>query len=135
MSMSIEQAQQNKYETYPGSLYSYTHGHYCGVLITEPVMKKLAKLQAAYLADVKRLLTDEAERDNVYPSMWTLHHPNGKQTHVSFIETEACVFDRIKNATTADKPIHKPLVFVASDMQEAKYMADARFALIGGEDE
>jgi hypothetical protein len=47
------------YEIHPGSLYDYTAGCYCGVLVKEQVMRKLAVLQAQHMEAVKRLLTDE----------------------------------------------------------------------------
>lgn len=114
------------YETYQGSLYDYTAGVYCGVLVKEPVMRKLAGLQAKHLEEVKRLLTDEADRGNVFPSMWTLHHPGGEQTTVNFISKDDDVYQRIKNATTGAQPRHIPVVFIASSMEEAKAMADER---------
>ncbi len=119
------------YVTYPGSLYDYTAGIYCGVLITESVMRKLAKLQARHLADVTRLLTDEADRGNVFPSGWTLHYPDGKQTAVHFIEDGRDIQERIHTARISNPPRHLPLVFVASSMGEAKAMADAHHAEVG----
>ena len=88
-------------------------------------MKKLARLQALHLADVKRLLVDEAERGNVFPSMWTLHYPDGEQTSVHFIDTHVTVADRIRTATVASPPKHRSLVFIAGSMDEAKALADA----------
>jgi hypothetical protein len=115
------------FKTYPGSLYDYTAGCYCGVLMTEPVMRKLAKLQAKHAEDVKRVLTDEAERGNVFPSMWTLHYPEGVQTTVRFIEEGADLKHRIQMGAIANPPRHEPLVFIAADMHEARVMADARY--------
>jgi len=119
------------YETYPGSLYDYTAGAYCGVLVKEHVMRKLAGLQAKHLEEVKRLLIDEADRGNVFPSMWTLHYPGGEQTTVNFIPKGDDVYQRIKNATTGAQPRHIPVVFIASSMEEAKAMADARHSELG----
>lgn len=116
------------YETYPGSLYDYNAGTLCGVLVKEGVMRKLAKLQAAHLAAVKQLLTNEAERGNVFPSMWTIHYPAGEQTMVHFVYKGEDLNRRIQSATVANPPRHHPLVFVASSMDEAKQMADERHA-------
>ncbi len=116
------------YETYPGSLYDYTAGIYCGVLVKEPVMRKLAALQAKHLESVKRLLADEAERGNVFPSMWTLHYPDGNQTEVRFIDKSEDVHERIRNATIGNVPRCMSLVFVADSMDEATRMADERHA-------
>lgn len=109
---------------YPGTLFDYTAGVYCGVLVTENVMRKLAKLQAAHLDAVKRLLTDH--EDECFPSMWTLHHPEGKQTAVHFIDTKADVRERIGRAVHSAQPTARFPVFIASSMAEAKAMADAR---------
>lgn len=116
------------FETHPGTLYDYTAGVYCGVLVTERVMRKLAALQAAHLEAVKRLLHDS--EGEVFPSMWTLHYPEGKQTTVRFIDTGSTVADRIRYATVAAQPQACFPVFVASSMEQAKQMADARFAAL-----
>lgn len=115
------------YKTYPGSLYDYTAGVRCGVLVTEPVMRKLAKLQAKHLEEVKRVLIDECDRGNVFSSMWTLHYPNGQQTIVRFIDSDMDLKSSIKNACHTAAPKHEPLVFIANSMDEAKTMADARW--------
>ena len=108
-----------------GSLYGYSCGCNCGVLIKENVMKKLAKLQKEHLDKVKRLLIDEYEKENVFSSMWTLHYPNDVQTAVRFIDTNDDTVARISAATRHDQPIHEPLVFIAGSMEEAENMADA----------
>lgn len=115
------------YKTYPGTLYNYTAGTLCGVLITEPVMRKLAKLQAKHLEDVKRLLTDENERGNVFPHMWSLHYPNGEQTTINYIATNYTVEDRIASAVVSHPPRACFPVFIAGSMDEAEEMADNRF--------
>jgi hypothetical protein len=115
------------YTTYPGTLYNYTAGVLCGVLITEPVMRKLVRLQTKHLEDVKRLLTDENERGNVFPSMWTLHYPNGEQTTVEYIATNYTAQQRINSAVVSHPPTACFPVFIAGSMDEAKEMADNRF--------
>ena len=120
------------YETYEGSLYDFTAGAYCGVLVKNETMRKLAKLQVQHLDSVKRLLTDEAEKGNVFPSMWALHYPKGQQTKVTFIDQSTDVIESIKRASTMFKPKHEPLVFIASSMSEAVQMADSRFNELEG---
>lgn len=115
--------------TYPGTLFDYTAGVFCGVLVTEPVMRKLAKLQAEHLEQVTRLLCDS--EGGVFPSMWTLHHPDGKQTSVHFIDTSRTVAEAVKNAVHTARPIPRFPVFVASSMDSARAMADARHAASG----
>jgi hypothetical protein len=115
------------YEIHDGTLYDYTHGVFCGVLITQSVMKKLAALQHKHLEEVKRLLSDSADNGEVFPSSWTLHYPNGVQTTVRFIDTDADVRERIRLATRHDQPKACFPVFIADSMDRAKGMADARF--------
>ena len=88
--------------------------------------QQITKLQATYLEDVKRVLSSEAEKGNVFPSMWTLHYPDGEQTIVRFIDESENVHSRIEGAFIVDQPRHEPLVFIASSMHEAQAMADAR---------
>ncbi len=112
------------YEMHPGTLYDYTAGVQCGVLVTEKVMRKLAALQALHLEAVKRLLTDS--EGEVFPSMWTLHYPEGKQTTVRYIDTSSTVAERIRSAVVSRQPTAEYPVFIASSMDEARDMADAR---------
>lgn len=116
------------YITQVGTLYDYSSAVYCGVLVKENVMRKLAALQAKHMEDVKRLLSDEADRENVYPSMWTLHYPEGEQTTVRFIDSSEDVRSAINRATIVGQPKACPLVFIAESMAEAKQMADNRHA-------
>jgi hypothetical protein len=118
------------YKIHNGTLFDYTAGVYCGVLVKEHVMRKLAALQTKHLEDVKRLLIDQADKGNVFPSSWTLHYPDGKQTKVSFISNLCSVEERINNAVCSAKPKVEPLVFIAETMEEAKAMADARYSEI-----
>ena len=112
--------------THPGTLYDYTAGTLCGVLVDEATMRKLAKLQTQHLEAVKRLLSDS---DGVYPSMWTLHYPDGVQTTVRFIDTTRTKEQAIKNASVAHGPIACFPVFIAGSMDEAKQLADERHGI------
>lgn len=114
-----------------GSLYDFSSSIYCGVLIKETTMRKLVKLQSRYLEEVKKLLFNEADKGNVFPSMWTLHYPDAQPTEVNYIDTCADVSNRIINATLASQPLHKPLVFIAGSIEEAKLMADKRVEFLG----
>ena len=112
------------YEIHPSTLYDYTAGVHCGVLVTEKVMRKLAALQTQHLEAVKRLLTDS--EGEVFPSMWTLHYPEGVQVTVRYIDRSVTVEERIRSAVVSHQPTAEYPVFIASSMDEAKHMADAR---------
>lgn len=112
---------------YPGTLYDYAAGHYCGVLVTERVMRKLAASQAKHTEEVKRILSDN--KSEIFPSSWTLHYPDGVQTAVYFIDTgkyARTVDESIKAALRHDTPRARFPVFYASSMDEAAKLADAR---------
>lgn len=122
---------EKKYEIYPGTLYYYSIGLYCGVFVSNSVMRKLSSLQAKYLEEVRRCLSDN--KGEVFPYMWTLHYPNGKQTHVNFVDKSRDVESAIKHACTPRQPEAVFPVFVASSMKEAQEMADARHAELSAE--
>lgn len=124
-----------KYAIHYGTLYNYTAGVLCGVLVKERVMRKLVALQTKHLEDVKRVLSDGADNGEVFPSSWSLHYPDGGQTVVEYIETGVDVQRRIRTAITANPPKVCKTVFIASGMEEATQMADARFAEVGGDTE
>ena len=113
-----------KINQYPGTLYDYNAGVYCGVLVSAQVMRKLAALQAMHVEAVKRLLTDN--KTEVFPSMWTLHYPNGEQKIVRFIDRSEPVERAIDRATHSHQPRAVFPVFIASSMDEAGRMADER---------
>jgi hypothetical protein len=115
------------YETYDGTLYDYSAGALCGVLVKERVMKKLAALQAKHLEDVKRVLSQGADNGDVFQSDWTLHYPNGVQTEVRFLDPLRDGHERIKRAITAHPPRAHKLVFIATCMDDAKKAADAHY--------
>ncbi|WP_239515012.1 hypothetical protein [Enterobacter ludwigii] len=113
------------------SLFDFTAGVYCGVLMPEDVMKKLSKLQAKYLQDVKRLLIEN--KDRLHPSSWSLYYPDGKQTSFKYIDTSyhIDIEDRIKHATMSHQPKHEPVVFIANGHEDAERMANAHFEVTG----
>ena len=107
---------------HPQTLFDYSAGCYCGVLVTERIMKKLAKLQHEHSEAVKRLFMDN--RDDVFPSMWTLSKASGTQETVRYIDTTATLEQRIASATRCDSPRACYPVFIAGSMQEAEAMGD-----------
>ncbi len=118
------------YKLHDGTLFDYSANVYCGVLITQKVLKKLAALQAEYLENVKSILSDGADAGDVFPSSWTLHYPEGKQTEVRYIDLSEDVRKRIELAVNKDAPRVQKLVFIAKSMDEAKRMAEARYNAI-----
>lgn len=111
---------------HPEILFDYNTGCYCGVLVTERVMKKLAKLQHEHSEKVKRLLMDNKE--DVFPSMWTLCNANGKQETVRYIDKSRSLEDAVNAAQRGDKPRPSYPTFIASSMEEAKAMGDTYYA-------
>lgn len=118
------------YELINEKLYDYTAGVYCGVLVPEHVMKKLAKLQAKHLEEVKKVLTEYKEE--LYPSMWTLYHPNGEQTVVRYVVKEPFnIEENIRNAVVGRHPTYIKTVYSATSRKDAKRQAEERFAETG----
>lgn len=114
------------YALHQGTLFNYHAGAFCGVLVKERIMKKLASLQAKHLEEVQSLLADGVDKNEVFPYEWTLHYPKGKQTVIAFISTKTDVRQSIKNAISSSPPERHELVFVADDMAEAQKMANCR---------
>lgn len=78
----------------PGNWFNVDNGAYCGVVMPENVMKKLAKLYTKHNDEVKDLLTQH--KDEIYPYEWTLAYPNGEQNIVEFNSASMSVEDRIE---------------------------------------
>lgn len=78
-----------------GNWFKVDNGAYCGVVMPEHVMKKLAKLYAKHNDEVKDLLTQH--KDEIYPYEWTLAYPNGEQKTVEFNSASRSVEERIEN--------------------------------------
>lgn len=117
------------YELIEEKLYDYTSGSFCGVLVPEHVMKKLTKLQAKHLEEVKKVLTEH--KAELYPSMWTLYYPDGVQTVVNFAEISDDVDRRIQNAVHSHTPKYLKTVYKAATMDDARNQAQSRFDSTG----
>ena len=76
-----------------GNWFKVDNGAYCGIVMPEHVMKKLAKLYAKHNDEVKDLLTQN--KDEIYPYEWTLAYPNGEQKVVAFNSAYESVEGRI----------------------------------------
>lgn len=77
-----------------GNWFNVNNGAYCGIVMPEHVMKKLAKLYAKHNDEVKDLLTQH--KDEIYPYEWTLAYPNGEQKVVAFNSAYESVEERIE---------------------------------------
>jgi len=111
------------YKKYDGTLFNISSCA-CGVLVKEKTMKRLAGLYAKHLDEVKTILKDEAERGNVFPYMWTLVYPAGKQTEVTFIDESRTVDEAVRCATLYNQPREEKLVFISQSMNDAKQQAE-----------
>ena len=77
-----------------GNWFNVDNGAYCGVVMPEHVMKKLAKLYAKHNDEVKDLLT--RYKDEMYPYEWALAYPNGEQKVVAYNATYLSTEERIE---------------------------------------
>ena len=108
-------------------LFSFTNSQCCGVLVTEKVMKKIAKLEARYLNEVRLLLNEELDSGNVISSDWGLVYPEGKQTTYFYSDKSSDMKNRIKAACLSSKIEHRPVVFIADDYKDAQKQANEYF--------
>lgn len=108
-------------------LFNFTNSQYCGVLVTEKVMKKLAKLEAKYLNEVKLLLSDELDNGEVISSDWGLVYPEGRQTTYYYSDKRSDIKNRIKVACLSSKIEHRPVVFIADGPEDAQKQANEYF--------
>lgn len=77
-----------------GNWFNVNNGAYCGIVMPEHVMKKLAKLYVKHNDEVKDLLIQH--KDEIYPYEWTLAYPNGEQKVVAFNSAYESVEERIE---------------------------------------
>lgn len=113
-----------------GDYYDFAAGSYCGVIMPEHVMRKLARLQADYTAEVQRLLTRHA--DELFASDWTLANKMDgerieKQVTIRFIQPDGDVCGRIK-LFRPQQPTHLPRVYVVAHRESAKAIAESVLA-------
>ena len=95
-----------------GNWFEVDNGAYCGIVMPEHVMKKLAKLYAKHNDEVKDLLTQH--KDEIYPYEWTLAYPNREQKTVVFNSAYSSVEERIEKYDENIK-IHRLKDFYVSD--------------------
>lgn len=77
-----------------GNWFKVDNGVYCGIVMPEHVMKKLAKLYAKHNDEVKDLLTQY--KDEMYSYEWALAYPNGEQKVVIYNATHSSTEERVE---------------------------------------
>ena len=116
-------------------LFDFTNSQYCGVLVTEQVMKRLVKLESKYLHEVRLVLNEELDNGAVFPSNWGLTYPEGVQTTYHYTsKNKDDAKRRIELATMQSKVVHQPIVFIASDDKAAQIQADEYYGVETKED-
>ncbi len=111
-------------------MYDYPAGGYCGVIMPESVMKKLAKLNCKYSEEVRKVLDDN--KDDLYPSLWTLaNRMDGekiaKQVTIKYVTTPRDVenIDRRISLFKAASPEYVETVYIVESYDEAKEIAES----------
>jgi len=66
--------------------FNMNAGQYCGVLMKEPMSKKIAKLLYKQNQEIQELLASDLSQVEI--SNWTLAYPNGEQTIINYFETD-----------------------------------------------
>jgi len=112
-------------------LYSFNFGNYCGILLPEKVMKKLAKLFTKYTDEVRKVLYEN--KDDLYEYNWTLANKmNGnkieKQKTIVYITKSKGNIEARLSLLQAPRPKYEPEVFIVEDYKEAKQVAELLLA-------
>lgn len=100
--------------------YNFNAGQFCGVMMPEHVMKKLAKLNAKYSDEVKRVL--EENKADLRSSNWTCVGTN-PQTTIQFVSKEGEQWNSIDNRIklfTAPEPVYVEKLYFVENYDEAK---------------
>lgn len=105
--------------------FDYSANGFCGVLIREPLMKKLSKIKHEYNQKIKHLLTNNLEMIEV--SEWTLANHIGddgiikKQSTVKYYtpSTKEQKLHRI-NLSSLSAPVYVETVLEVQNREEAK---------------
>ena len=110
-------------------LYDYPAGAACGVLMPTKVMKKIAKLNAKYKDEIRKILNDH--KDELYSSHWTMAvvKENGEIKHSKTIryvlEDNQYELEHRISLFRPDKPVYQKDVYVVRDHEEALRVAEA----------
>jgi hypothetical protein len=104
-------------------LYNYSAGGFCGVLMPEKVMKKIAKINAEYSREVRRILNDNKEF--LYASDWTMAYEEGKPAAYVYYTKEGEDVQHRIDLFKAAKPEYRGEVYLVKDREQAEQIADA----------
>ena len=112
-------------------LYNYSAGGYCGVLMPENVMKKLAKLNHEYSSEVKKVLSDH--KQELYAAHWTCANHKvddviKKQVIVHFTMADEDEVNRRISLFKADQPEYIKDVYMVGERDEAYEIAETVLA-------
>ena len=108
-------------------LYNFSAGSYSGVLMTEKVFKKLAKINAKYSDEVRKVLSEN--KSQLYNSDWTLanHVVDGeikKQISIYYVDENCRDVDHRIGLFKAPEPSYIPIVYQVSNRAEATAIAE-----------
>lgn len=117
-------------------LYNYPAGPYCGVLVPEEVMRKIAKYNLNYASGIRKILNEY--KDELYVSNWTSATKwSGNKivarvtvTYTEESATEEKLDQRISlfSEALAALPAYVPEVFLVNSRDEATRIAEEKLA-------
>lgn len=106
-------------------MYDYNAGGYCGVIMPEHVMKKIAKINCKYQTEVRKIL--EENKGDLLASDWTLANEKDgdkikKQITIKYAIAGEDVSSRIA-LFKAERPIYIEEFFIVESREEADLIA------------
>lgn len=106
-------------------LYDFPAGAFCGVLMPEKVMKKIAKLHHKHNEEIRRVLYENKE--HLYSSHWTMAVEEGKETvYVTYTLSKPSCLDGIEqriNLYAPPKCRYQEDVYIVKNHDEAEGIA------------
>ena len=113
-------------ERLPDTQYELNPFGFCGVFMTKPVMEKLAKLIHRHALAIREVL--DSHKDELHAAHWTMATKQGQSAeYVRFVLRGESPSDRIKLFKPI-QPEKRDEVFIVSNYDEAKCIADAMIA-------
>lgn len=109
-------------------MYKFNNGYWMGVLMTENVMRKIVKLNAKYMQDIRQVLINN--KDELLVSDWTLANKYDgehivKQVVINYtVEGGQEDLDRRISTFKSDVP-KRANVYIVNSHDEAKEIAES----------